>query len=738
MNRILLLLFAAFGLLTPSATAQGAKASGKLYTRTEGSDLRFVIAIDIDPDFHLYHHELGAPDAVGMPMSVKLSADNVEFDELVWPEPHRYDQLGIGDGGRDTYILGHEDELVLYGHGRIAAGAEPTLSVKVKGLTCEDDGSCFPYNETLTSSGKGKDGLWSDYPAAAFGMVVESDEATETESSDSGFGIESESGGFGMAGESETQPAALDDSEAQALLYTRKDGERLHLAIVIDINEGWHLYHPELGAPDAIGLPTDIELTGEVEEFQELLWPAPHKYVQAGLGADGGDTFILGHEGRIVIYGQGDLASPSIDPVVKAEITGQTCEDSGVCLQYAASLTSLGEGKADIWKAYPSGSWADALANVPPPIEPEDHSPDGEENEQQEEDDEKNGGLLALILGAIGGGIFALLMPCTYPMIPITISFFTKQAEARGGKVATLAILYGMGIVLIFVVIALSVGSLIMPFATHPVTNLVMGSVFVIFSAALFGVITLNPPQALMSMAGRASTTGGLLGVFLMGMTLVLTSFTCTAPFVGTLLSAAAAEGRSIWEITIGMGVFGLTMAIPFMVLAMIPGKLQAMPSSGEWMNTLKVTLGFVELAAALKFFSNVDLRYDWGFMSREFFLLMWALIFVFAGIYLLGWIKVKGYATSEISPGRMMSAVFFLSFAAYCWHGYRGHNMDSIMTAIIPNYSSAAGGGHSGGGGVDVTKPEKHEVIEDDFEAAKDSAISQSKPVLINFTGFL
>jgi thiol:disulfide interchange protein DsbD len=321
-------------------------------------------------------------------------------------------------------------------------------------------------------------------------------------------------------------------------------------------------------------------------------------------------------------------------------------------------------------------------------------------------------------------------------MIPITISFFTKQAEARGGNVLPLSLLYGAGIVLIFVVIGVAVGPVIMAFATHPVTNLVLGSMFVLFAAALFGAITLNPPNSMMNLAGKASMTGGLVGVFLMGMTLVLTSFTCTAPFVGSLLSFAAggSEGGSLMRIVVGMGTFGLTMAVPFTVLSLLPGKMQSLPSSGEWMDTLKVSLGFVELAAALKFFSNTDLVWGWGFLSRELFLLLWALIFAIAGAYLMGWIRVKGHG-GETTAGRMLAATFFLLFGAYCWHGYKGNEMDSIMTAIIPPYSSATGGG--GGHASAPARKKTHEIVIDDLEAAKKSALAQSKPVLINFTGF-
>ena len=723
MNRILLSLLALLAGALPLSAAPQGKASGELYTRVQGEFLQFAIDIEIDDGFHLYHHELGAPDSVGKPLSVTLSGEGLGFDELVWPEPHRFEQPELGDDGGDTFILGHEDRLVIYGRAELGEGAsEDDLSVKLDGLTCEDNGSCYPYGETLETSGEGKSSIWKQYPASLGAPAIAADLENPAEE------------GFGFSAFGSNQPEANDSNKAHGKLYARVEDGRLEFAIDIAIDDGFHLYHKELGGENATGLPLTVELSGDGLEFDELEWPEPHRYVQPDY-IDGGETYILGFDERLLMFGRAELAAGADADALSATLNGQTCEDDGSCYLYKETLAVSGPGAADLWaKRGASATTTSHAADV----DPAGDAPDSDEGAGGKK---KKGSLWALILAAIGGGIFALLMPCTYPMIPITISFFTKQAESRGGNVMTLALLYGAGIVLIFVAIALSVGSLIMPFATHPITNLILGLVFVIFAAALFGIITLNPPKSMMSMAGKASTTGGLLGVFLMGMTLVLTSFTCTAPFVGTLLSASAAEGRSLWEITLGMGVFGLTMAVPFTALSLVPGKLQAMPSSGEWMNTLKVSLGFVELAAALKFFSNVDLRYGWGFLSRELFLLLWVLIFIFAGLYLLGWIKVKGYAVSEISAGRMMGALFFLSLAAYCWHGYRGHTMDGIMTAIIPNYSSAPGAGVHGGGngeGGDSTRPEQHEIITDDFESAKASALRQGRPVLLNFTGFL
>jgi thiol:disulfide interchange protein len=340
--------------------------------------------------------------------------------------------------------------------------------------------------------------------------------------------------------------------------------------------------------------------------------------------------------------------------------------------------------------------------------------------------------LWIFLASAVWWGLFTLLMPCTYPMIPITISYFTKQAAQRQTGTLPLSLAYGVGIVLVFVLIGVTVGQLIIPFAAHPVTNLLIGGFFLLFALALFGLVDLQPPRFLLSAAGKASSQGGYVGVFLMGATLVVTSFTCTAPFVGTLLSTGAASG-GLGTVALGMGVFGATMAIPFVFLSMVPQKVKTLPRSGEWMHVLKVTLGFVEIAAALKFISNVDLVWGWGVLSRELFLVLWLGIFLVAAIYLFGLIRLKGESTTEISPGRMLAGLFFALFAFYCGYGALGNSMDPIMTAIIPNYSGRIASAGVGGG----KSATAHTIIKDDYEGARERAGVEGKLLLVNFTGF-
>jgi thiol:disulfide interchange protein len=214
-----------------------------------------------------------------------------------------------------------------------------------------------------------------------------------------------------------------------------------------------------------------------------------------------------------------------------------------------------------------------------------------------------------------------------------------------------------------------------------------------------------------------------------MGVTLSVTSFTCTAPFVGSLLAVGAKGG--VMRVVLGMAVFGATMASLFVVLSLIPGKMKQIPRAGDWMHTLKVYLGFLELAAALKFVSNVDIAWQWHLLPRELFLFLWFAIFVCSALYLLGLIRMTG-ETGEVSPWRMVAGVATLLLAIYCGFGALGHQMDRITTAFLPDYSSGgstllgkAGGAKKG-----------HTIVVDDLEAARKAAIAEDKLVLINFTG--
>jgi thiol:disulfide interchange protein DsbD len=255
-----------------------------------------------------------------------------------------------------------------------------------------------------------------------------------------------------------------------------------------------------------------------------------------------------------------------------------------------------------------------------------------------------------------------------------------------------------------------------------------------------------------MRFVGTAQGKGGVGGLFLMGFLLVITSFTCTGPFVGSILGAAAQQGGA--RVVLGMAVFGLTMALPFVLLSLVPGKVSKLPRSGAWMNTVKITLGFVEVAAAFKFLSNADIAWKWGILPRELFFWIWTVVAVVIAAFLFGWIKVKG-ESDEIGPARMTVALGFAVLASYFGYGALGNQLGGAMTALAPPYSNrlvnqpqidrmqrqidsiydalSNGAVSRAGGGLVEKGPI---VVMDDLDAAAVRAQKTGRALLINFTG--
>jgi len=319
-------------------------------------------------------------------------------------------------------------------------------------------------------------------------------------------------------------------------------------------------------------------------------------------------------------------------------------------------------------------------------------------------------------------------------MIPITISFFTKQAEARKGAVLILALAYGAGIILVFNVIGWAFAKTIPDFAAGPKVNLGFGLAFVMLALSLFGLYEIRLPSAINQLASSASGAGGYLGVFALGTTVVITSFTCTAPVMGPLLTLAA-HGGNLGRVTLGMTVFGATMAAPFVVLSLFPAKARSLPRAGEWMHTLKVYLGFIELAAALKFISNADLVWNLQVLPRELFLVLVSAILFVAGLYLLSMFRLKDEKSDGISSLRMVFALITISAALYFFLGVLGYKLDRITEALSPPYHvlQFAGIGPGGKGGQ---AENAWSLVEDDLEAGLARAKQEGKRAFINFTG--
>ncbi len=340
---------------------------------------------------------------------------------------------------------------------------------------------------------------------------------------------------------------------------------------------------------------------------------------------------------------------------------------------------------------------------------------------------------------AAGAGAFALLTPCVFPMIPITVSFFTKRAERNRRRILRDALLYALGIMTTFVglgfLLSLLFGATgIQEFATNPWVNLFIAGLFVAFALNLFGAYEFMLPAPLLTRLNRTSEQQGVIGVLLMGLTFSLTSFTCTVPFVGTAL-VAIARGEWFYPL-IGMGVFAAVFAAPFFLLALFPAALTALPRAGAWMNQLKVVMGLLELAAAVKFLSNADLIWGWGILSRELFLASWVICGVLITLYLLGFFRLPHDTPPEsVGPVRLLIATAFgtitLWLATGLWDKPLGE-LDAFLPPRDYHELMAAERGRPSG---QTTVEQLHWY--DQLAPAVAEAQRRQRPLFIDFTGF-
>jgi thiol:disulfide interchange protein len=333
------------------------------------------------------------------------------------------------------------------------------------------------------------------------------------------------------------------------------------------------------------------------------------------------------------------------------------------------------------------------------------------------------------IMGFLGG-LIALLTPCVWPMIPLTVSFFIKKSENKKKGIRD-AFIYGISIVVIYVLLGLGVTLIfgadkLNDLSTNPWFNVFFFLLLAVFAAAFFGAFELRlPSKWVNSMDSRAEKTGGFLSIFLMAFTLVLVSFSCTGPIIGTLLVEAVSRGAL--APLVGMLGFAIALAIPFTIFAIFPSWLASMPKSGGWMNTVKVVLGFLELAFALKFLSVADLTSHWGILPRETFLSLWIIIFALLGIYLLG--KLRFPHDSEVkhtSIPKFFMAMISLAFALYMIPGLWGAPLRAI-SAFSPPMSTQD---------FNLYDSEVRAQF-DDFEIAAEYARKTGKPIMIDFTGW-
>ena len=329
------------------------------------------------------------------------------------------------------------------------------------------------------------------------------------------------------------------------------------------------------------------------------------------------------------------------------------------------------------------------------------------------------------------GGLIALLTPCVWPMIPMTVSFFLKRTKDRKKAIRD-ALTYGLSIIVIFLVMGLLItgifgASALNDLSTNAIFNIIFFLLLVVFAISFFGAFEMVLPASWTTkLDSKADSTTGILSIFFMSFTLVLVSFSCTGPIIGTLLVQAASMGTAVGP-AIGMFGFALALSIPFSLFAIFPNMLQSMPKSGGWLNSVKVVLGFLELALALKFLSVADLAYGWRLLDREVFIVLWIVIFVLLGFYLLGKIKFSHDSDVKyVSVPRLFMAIISFGFAVYMVPGLWGAPLKSISAFAPPLYTQD----------FSLYDDEVHAAY-DDYESGMAKAKLLNKPVMIDFSGF-
>ncbi|WP_288461726.1 thioredoxin family protein [uncultured Chryseobacterium sp.] len=523
------------------------------------------------------------------------------------------------------------------------------------------------------------------------------------------------------------------------------------------MESGWHIYSKDI--PEDTGIPTDYKVSGKNIELIGKFTEVGKKHEEFSEAFGGKIIFYSNTAGFKQKFKLKDATKPGD---VVAEITYQTCDDR-VCLapntlEFNKQVTPKGvteEVKTDE-KTTAKDSLqpvVDTLGNVVQPAVPtaETQKLDPKNlkiesiNFQKPLTDCGTGSSKIsenywtyLLLGFIGG-LIALLTPCVFPMIPLTVSFFTKgnKNPAKGKRDA---LIYGFFILLIFVLLSVPfhlidgiAGNIFNEISTNVWLNIAFFIIFIFFAGSFFGYYDITLPSSIANKSSKAEEAGGIIGIFFMALTLVIVSFSCTGPILGSLLGSAITGSANVpMLLTFALAGFGLAWAIVFGLLALFPQALQSLPKSGGWMNTVKVVLGFVELALALKFLSKADLVSKTFFIKRELFIGIWIVVAIGLAIYLFGLIKFPhDDKKPKISVTRKILGVLGIGFVVYLVQGLIPSDRPKLqlLSGILPPLN------------VSYFHDEKDGILgmhpEHDFFTAIELAKKEGKPILIDFTGY-
>jgi thiol:disulfide interchange protein len=513
-----------------------------------------------------------------------------------------------------------------------------------------------------------------------------------------------------------------------------KKGDKFNVKLTIDFDEHWHSYSlKEQLSADGIGpMPTEIIILPEtlVKLTGDVTHAAPKIEYDEGYEMD-----IETIEGKMDFFLPVE-ALADLDfskDAVEVELYIQIC-DTTSCLPPEPLLIKVEN------KIYTDADLAPIIEHEKEELKPAEEKQQITGAEQAIED-QKEKGIFSFLWFAMGAGALALLTPCVFPMIPITVSFFTKRAEKSKGQGLRDSLVYALGIIFTFTllgfVLALTFGATgIQDFATNPWVNLFIAAIFIVFALNLFGAFEIQMPTGLMNKLNTKSQGNGIGSVLLMGLTFSLTSFTCTVPFVGTAL-VSASSGEWFYPI-IGMIGFSTVFAAPFFLLALFPSAMTKMPKAGGWMNNVKVVMGFLEIAAAIKFLSNTDLAWNLEILTRDLFLSIWIISFLLIVLYVIGVYKLPHDSpTNGVNSVRLVFAVIFGSLTFFFIGGMNGTPLGEL-DAFLPDTGYGMPAGYSiSADGVSSDSDNLESMWLKNYEEGLATAKKENRSVFVDFTGW-
>lgn len=528
-----------------------------------------------------------------------------------------------------------------------------------------------------------------------------------------------------------------------------KQGEAFEIKFTLNFNKGWHTYSlKEQVGPDGVG-PAQTIIDVEPKELIKLNGKikAPKPIIKYD------SAFYINAE---KYYGKNIFLIPVIakkdidfnNQKLFVTIDLQQCTETS-CLTPEIFKTKISN------EIYISDNIQDTSQSVIAEIQPinQNANTNGQNKElvktesSTEIQSKINEGLIPYLLFSMLMGLLALFTPCVFPMVPITVSFFTKRAEKNKGKGLRDSLIYTLGIITTFtgigLVLSLLFGaSAIQDFATNPWLNIGIAVLFVVFALNLFGAFEIQLPTGLLNKLNQKSQQGGIFSVLLMGLTFSLTSFTCTVPFVGNAIFSVS-QGEWFYPI-IGMLGFSLVFAIPFFFLALFPSLMNKLPKAGGWMNNIKVVMGFLEVAFAIKFISNADLVWTLGIMPRDIFLAIWIGSSVLITLYILGLFKLPHDSpVQSVGSLRIIWAIIFSSITFYLIGGLFGRPLGELDAFLPPPDYNELISSTTNATRIEITKDDNNNKQGKselhwykDYQEALEAAKKENKPLFVDFTG--